>query len=173
MDTREYLTFRLGKEHYALDVEHAREVIEVSSLTAMPKAPSWVRGMVNLRGSVVPVLDLKRRFEMGDMEVAVRSIVVIVDLEVDGESFVVGVLVDAAVEVFAYPASQIEPPPKFGTRFSRSYLRGMGRRDEYLFVILEAEKVFADTDALEFAEDESPPGENKLGGDGRCDGSMI
>jgi purine-binding chemotaxis protein CheW len=157
--TREYLSFRLGKEHYALDVANAREVIEITSLAAMPKAPAWVRGMVNLRGSVVPVLDLKRKFEMGDTELAERSCVVIVEFLLEGEPFVVGVLVDAAAEVFEYPASQIEAPPRFGTRFSRSYLRGMGRRDDYLFVILEADKVFADTDVLELAEDEMPPSE--------------
>lgn len=153
MHATQYLTFRIDREVYGIDVVNAREVIEVTSLTPMPKAPAWIRGVVNLRGSVLPVLDLRRRFSLGETQLAKRSSVVVVELPLDDGSLQVGVLVDSALEVFEYPDSQIEPPPKFGARFSRNYLRGVGRRDKYLFFILEAARVFSDADADETAEE--------------------
>ena len=146
MHGTQYLTFRIDQEVYAIDVVNAREVIEVNALTPMPKAPAWIRGVVNLRGSVLPVLDLRRKFGLGETAASKRASVVVVEMPLDEGSLQVGVLVDTALEVFEYPQSQIEAPPKFGARFSRSYLRGVGRRDKYLFFILEAAKVFTDAD---------------------------
>jgi purine-binding chemotaxis protein CheW len=148
-----YLTFRIDQEVYGIDIANAREVIEVSSLTPMPKAPAWIRGVVNLRGSVLPVIDLRRRFGMGETTVGKRPSVVVVELASGDDMIQVGVLVDTALEVFEYDEARIEPPPKFGARFSRNYLRGVGRRNEYIFFILIADKVFTDQDTL--AHDES------------------
>jgi purine-binding chemotaxis protein CheW len=152
--TRQYVTFKLGEEVYALDVANAREVAELTSLTPMPKAPNWVRGVLNLRGTVVPVVDLKRKFDMGETKLERGSSVLIVEFSLEVERYVIGVLCDVALEVFEYADKDIEAPPKFGARYSRSYLRGMGRREQYLFAILVAEKVFADTDTLLLAEDD-------------------
>lgn len=153
MHATQYLTFRIDQEVYAIDVVNAREVIEISTLSPMPKAPAWIRGVCNLRGSVLPVLDLRCRFSLGETPLAKRSSVVVVELPLDDGSLQVGVLVDCALEVFEYPDAQIEPPPKFGARFSRNYLRGVGRRDKYLFFILEAAKVFSDADTVGPAEE--------------------
>ena len=144
--TTQYLTFRIAKEVYAIDIAHAREVIEVSELTPMPKAPQWIRGVVNLRGSVLPVIDLRCRFGMGESALGKRASVVVVELAHGEDTIQVGVLVDSALEVFEYSDSAIEPPPKFGARFSRNYLRGIGRRNEYMFFVLIADKVFTDQD---------------------------
>lgn len=146
MSASQYLTFRIDKEVYGIDIAHAREVIEVSALTPMPKAPVWIRGVVNLRGSVLPVIDLRLRFGMGASVLGKRACVVVVELAQNQDSLQVGVLVDSALEVFEYGDDRIEPPPKFGARFSRSYLRGIGRRNEYIFFILIADKVFTDQD---------------------------
>jgi purine-binding chemotaxis protein CheW len=147
MADTQYLTFRIDQEVYGIDVAHAREVIEVSDLTPMPKAPAWIRGVVNLRGSVLPVIDLRRRFGMGESALGgKRASVVIVELLQGSDTIQVGVLVDSALEVFEYRDADIEPPPKFGARFSRNYLRGVGRRNQYLFFILIADKVFTDQD---------------------------
>ncbi|HKU38407.1 MAG TPA: chemotaxis protein CheW, partial [Polyangiales bacterium] len=147
MHATQYLTFRIDQEVYGIEVANAREVIEVSALTPMPKAPLWIRGVVNLRGSVLPVIDLRRKFGIGETQLGKRASVVVVELALDDGTLQVGVLVDTALEVFEYAQDQIEPPPKFGARFSRSYLRGVGRREKYLFFILEAAKVFSDADA--------------------------
>jgi purine-binding chemotaxis protein CheW len=146
MSDTQYLTFRIDKEVYGIDIAHAREVIEVSELTPMPKAPEWIRGVVNLRGSVLPVIDLRRRFGMGESALGKRASVVVVELSQGADTIQVGVLVDTALEVFEYRDADIEAPPKFGARFSRNYLRGVGRRNQYLFFILIADKVFTDQD---------------------------
>jgi purine-binding chemotaxis protein CheW len=155
MSVTQYLTFRIDREVYAIDIAHAREVIEVTTLTAMPKAPRWIRGVVNLRGSVLPVIDLRCRFGMGESVLGKRCSVVMVELAQGADTIQVGVLVDAALEVFEYEDAQIEPPPKFGARFSRNYLRGVGRRNQYLFFILIADKVFTDQDVL--PQDDADP----------------
>ncbi|HKP59164.1 MAG TPA: chemotaxis protein CheW [Polyangiales bacterium] len=163
MHATQYLTFRIDQEVYGIEVGNAREVIEVSALTPMPKAPAWIRGVVNLRGSVLPVIDLRRKFEIGETVLGKRASVVVVELPLDEGTLQVGVLVDCALEVFEYPQAQIEPPPKFGARFSRSYLRGVGRRDKYLFFILEAAKVFSDADATMSDDAEESTGESAHG----------
>ena len=161
MSSTQYLTFRVDQEVYGIDIAHAREVIEVSALTPMPKAPEWIRGVVNLRGSVLPVIDLRRRFNMGDSTLGKRPSVVVIELASGDDTITVGVLVDTALEVFEYADEQIEPPPKFGARFSRNYLRGVGRRNQYIFFILIADKVFTDQDVLPHDDGESPAEEHE------------
>ena len=161
MSSTQYLTFRIDQEVYGIDITHAREVIEVSALTPMPKAPEWIRGVVNLRGSVLPVIDLRRRFNMGDSTLGKRPSVVVIELASGDDTITVGVLVDTALEVFEYPDAEIEPPPKFGARFSRNYLRGVGRRNQYIFFILIADKVFTDQDVLPHDDDAAPAEERE------------
>lgn len=144
--TNQYVTFKLDDEIYALDVAHAREIVEVPRLTRMPNSPDWIRGVINLRGAVVPVIDLKHKFSMGTTELTQRSCVLLVEFEFDEGLFVIGVLVDAVLAVFELPSEAIEPPPKFGARYARKYLRGVGRHDGNVFMILEANEVFADVD---------------------------
>lgn len=161
MSDPQYLTFRIDQEVYGIDIAHAREVIEVSALTPMPKAPPWIRGVVNLRGSVLPVIDLRQRFGMGQSALGKRASVVVIELAHGDDTMQVGVLVDSALEVFEYPDAQIEAPPKFGARFSRSYLRGVGRRAQYLFFILIADRVFSDEDISLVAEAEADQDERE------------
>lgn len=141
--TNQYLTFKLGPEVYALDVASARQIVEFTLITQIPGTPPWVRGVINLRGTVVPVLDLKMKFDLGTTERTVNTCVIIVEFTVDDEVFVVGMLTDSVQEVFELDAGQIEPPPKFGTRVSTEYVRGMGRRDDNLFIILDPQRIFA------------------------------
>ena len=164
MHATQYLTFRIDQEVYGIEVANAREVIEVSALTPMPKAPLWIRGVVNLRGSVLPVIDLRRKFGIGETQLGKRASVVVVELALDDGTLQVGVLVDTALEVFEYAQDQIEPPPKFGARFSRSYLRGVGRREKYLFFILEAAKVFSDADAVLDEDTDEPSSRERTHG---------
>lgn len=150
--TNQYLTFKLGPEVYALDVGSARQIVEFSLITQIPKTPPWIRGVINLRGTVVPVLDLKLKFELGVTERTVNTCVIIVEVPSEGDTLVVGVLTDAVQEVFELEASRIEPPPRFGVRVSTEYLRGMGRRGDELFIILDPMKIFSAGD-LERAAD--------------------
>jgi purine-binding chemotaxis protein CheW len=150
--TNQYLTFRLGGEVYALDVGNAREIVEKTAITAIPKTPPWVRGVINLRGSVVPVLDLKLKLNMGATENTLSTCVIIVEFLLEGELAVVGILADSVVEVFDLGTAKIEPPPKFGTRLSTEYIRGVGRRGEQLYIVLDADRIFSD---VEFEEAQS------------------
>jgi purine-binding chemotaxis protein CheW len=152
-----YLTFRLAQELYAVDVRHAREVIELHSLSRMPNAPPWIRGFINLRGAVVPVIDVRLKFGMGETPIAARTRVVIVELGEDGDGMVVGVLVDAATDVLEIEAREIQPPPRFGARFSRAYVHGMVRRDDRVLVVLDAQKVFEDTPDVIVDEEQAQP----------------
>ena len=154
--TNQYITFQLDDEIYALDVAHAREIVEVPRLTRMPNSPAWIRGVMNLRGSVVPVIDLKHKFGMGATEVTLRSCVLVVEFVFEDAIFVIGVLVDMVLAVFELAPDLVESPPKFGARYSRKYLKGMGRRDERVFMILEANEVFADVE-LEIDETQTAP----------------
>lgn len=154
--TNQYVTFQLDDEIYALDVAHAREILEVPRLTRMPNAPAWIRGVMNLRGAVVPVIDLKHKFDMGATELSARSCVLIVEFVFDETIFVIGVLVDAVLAVFELAPEAIESPPQFGARYSRKYLHGVGRHGDRVFMILAANEVFADVE-VELDEDSSSP----------------
>jgi len=138
-----YLSFRLGGETYAIDVANAREIVECSTVTQIPKTPPWIRGVINLRGRVVPVIDLKMRFDMGATEETVNTCVIVVETVVDGEMFVVGLLADAAKEVFELDDTSLDPPPKFGVKVNTHYIRGMARRGDDLLVVLDAERVLS------------------------------
>jgi len=141
--TNQYLTFRLGAETYALDVANAREIVEYSAITQLPKTPDWMRGVINLRGIVLPVLDLKLKFGMGATERTVNTCAIVVEVILHGDLHVLGILADSVQEVFELEASQIEPPPRFGTRLSTKFIKGMGRKGDQLFIVLDAEKVLS------------------------------
>ncbi len=140
--TTQYLTFSLGGEIYALEVSCTREVVPYVGITPLPQTPEWIRGVINLRGSVIPVLDIKLKLGIGLTERTKQACILILEVVVDGEITVVGMLADGMREVLDVDLSEIEPPPRFGTRLSTSFIRGMGRRDEGLFIILDIEKVF-------------------------------
>jgi purine-binding chemotaxis protein CheW len=152
------LTFTLAREIYALDVSTTREVIEFSHVTPIPKTPPWIRGILNLRGSVLPVLDLKQKLGMGATERSRDVCVLILDLEIDGESTLVGVLADAVREVIEVESSAVEPPPKFGSRLSTEYIRGVCRRNDDLIIVLDVAKIFAASE-LELAQQEADAAE--------------
>ena len=105
--------------------------------------PTWIRGVLNLRGTVIPVLDLKQKLGMGPTEPSRDSCILILELALDGEQTIVGVLADSVKEVFEVESGQIEPPPRFGAKISTEYLRGVGRRNDTLFVLLDVQRIFA------------------------------
>lgn len=142
--TNQYVTFCLQDEVYGLDVANAREIVEVPHLTRMPNTPVWIRGVMNLRGAVMPVVDLKDKLGVGKTELTVDACVLLIEFVMDEQLFVLGLLVDSVLEVFELGNEHVEPPPAFGAAYSKAYIRGMGRRGDEVFVILDADKVFAD-----------------------------
>lgn len=142
-EAAQYLTFKLEDEIYATNISQVREVLEYSKVTKVPRTPDYMRGVINLRGHVVPVMDLKLRFGMSRTEKTVNTCVVIVEVNVDGDAMVIGALADSVQEVIEMDPSAIEPPPKIGTRLNTEFIRGMGKRDEEFIIILDIDKVFS------------------------------
>jgi len=142
--TNQFLTFKLGPEVYALDVTNAREILEYSTPTQLPQTPDWIQGVINVRGNVVPVVDLKKKFGLPPTDKTVNTCIIMVELKVKGQLVVIGALADSVQEVFEMEAEQIEETPSFGTSLSTKFIRGMGRRNNQLFIILDADKVFSD-----------------------------
>ena len=138
-----YLTFRLGDELFAIDVNQVREVLEMETITTVPNAPEFMRGIINVRGSVVPVVDLRTKFGMNATEKTVDTRVVVMELDLDGELTVLGSLADAVHEVIELSAEAIEPPPKLGNRWRTKFIKGVGKRDERFILILDIDKVFS------------------------------
>ncbi len=143
VELTQYLTFKLEDEIYATDIAQVREVLEYTRVTKVPRTPDYMRGVINLRGHVVPVLDLKLRFGMQRTEQTVNTCIIIVEVHLDGENTVIGALADSVQEVIELDPTQIEPAPRIGTRLNTEFIRGMGKRDEQFVIILDIEKVFS------------------------------
>lgn len=133
----QYLTFNLSGELFAINILSIREIIEYTRLTLVPMMPAYVRGVINLRGSVVPVVDLLARFGQGATEPRHRTCVVIVEVPVDNGVQELGVLVDAVNEVLEIPADQVEPPPTFGVRIRNEFIQGMGKVGDGFVILLD------------------------------------
>ena len=142
LETDQYLTFTLDEEWFAMDIRKVHEVLEFGDVTQVPRMPPYMRGVINLRGSVVPVLDLKQKFGLGVTAKTVDTCVIITEVDLEGEAVVLGALADSVQEVFDLEADQIEPPPKLGTRLDTAFIQGMGKKDEEFVILLDIDEVF-------------------------------
>lgn len=141
--TQQYLTFGLGEEVFALETGSVREVIELVPVTRIPKTPPFMRGVINLRGHAVPVVDLRIKFDMPQVKDTVNTCIIIVDVEVEGEQSHMGAIVDSVREVFEMGSDQINPPPRMGTSIRADFIKGMGKQNEEFIMILDIGKVFS------------------------------
>jgi len=141
--TTQYLTFKLGDEVFALDISKVREVLDFTSVTKVPRTPEFMRGVINLRGSVVPVVDLRLKFGMSKTENGVNTCVIITEVTVDGDTTILGALSDSVQEVLDLDAEHIAPAPKIGTKLRTEFIKGMGKRDDRFIIILDVDKVFS------------------------------
>lgn len=139
----QYLTFMLSGEMFAIGILAIKEIIEYANLTTVPMMPACIRGVINLRGAVVPVVDLAARFGRTPTPVSKRTCIVIVEVESGGERQDVGVIVDAVNEVLDIPAADIEPPPSFGTKIRTDFIKGMGKIDSRFVILLNVNQVLS------------------------------
>jgi len=139
----QYMTFKLGNELFAINVEQVREVLEVSTITRVPTAPDYMRGVVNVRGKAIPVVDLRLRFGLPATVDSVSTRVIVMELLLDGETTVLGGLADSVHEVIEIEPSSIEPPPRIAMRWRTEFIQGMGRRGDDFIIILDVNAVFA------------------------------
>ncbi len=142
-EIQQYLTFMLGGEVFAIGILHIKEIIEYGQLTTVPMMPPFIRGVINLRGAVVPVVDLASRFGGKPSQVTRRSCIIILELEVEEATQVIGVVVDAVNEVLEIAGADIEPPPRFGTKIRTDFIAGMGKVQERFVIILNVNKVLS------------------------------
>jgi purine-binding chemotaxis protein CheW len=149
-ETRQYLTFKLGDEVFATDVAKAREVLDVTTITKIPRTPDFMSGVINLRGNVVPVVDLRMCFEMAKTDKTVNTYIVVVEVSLNGESIAIGALVDSVEEVIDLDPDQIQPAPRIGTRIRTDFIRGIGKHDAHFIIILDIDRIFSEEELSVF-----------------------
>jgi len=160
----QYLTFYLAGEEYAIGILQVKEILEYDTLTKVPQTPPSIRGVINLRGSVVPVVDLAAKFGLPPSPVTKRTCIVIVEVDLEGQRTVMGVLADAVSQVMDLTPADIEAPPAFGTAVRVDYLQGMGKVGKKFVLILDVDRVLSAPELLgaslqAAAEADRPPGD--------------
>ena len=151
IQTTQYLTFKLEDELFALDISKVREVIDFTTITKVPRTPEFMRGVINLRGSVVPVVDIRLKFGMAKTEKTVNTCIIIAEATIDHETTILGALADSVQKVLDLTEDQIEPAPKIGTRLNAEFIRGMGKQDDEFIILLDIDKVLSSGE-LEIAQ---------------------
>jgi purine-binding chemotaxis protein CheW len=142
-ETTQYLTFKLADETFTVDVAKVREILDYTPATKVPGTPEFMRGVINVRGNVVPVVDMRLKFGLSATEKTVDTCIVVMEIRVEEDATVLGAMVDSVQEVFELEASQIEPPPRIGTRWRTEFIKGIGKRNDELIIILDIDKVFS------------------------------
>lgn len=140
---QQYLTFALGSEMFAVGTLSVKEIIEYGQLTEVPMMPDFIRGVINLRGAVVPVIDLSARFGRSATQITRRTCIVIIEVPTGEETHDIGVVVDAVSEVLEIPSGEIEPAPAFGARIRTDFIQGMGKVNGKFVILLDVGKVLS------------------------------
>ncbi len=142
-DVRQYLTFKLQDEVFGVDVAQVREILDYIKVTKVPQTPEFMCGVINLRGNVVPVVDMRLKFGLQKTETTVNTCIVVVEVDLEGENTVLGALVDSVQEVFELDPKDVEPAPKIGTKLKTDFIKGMGKRDDKFIILLNIDRVFS------------------------------
>lgn len=152
LEINQYLSFQLSNEVFALDIAKIKEVLEYTKVTKVPQTPEMMVGVINLRGNVVPVIDLRLKFGMGKCERTVNTCIIIIEVTIDEEITQLGALVDSVKEVMTLDSNHIEPAPKIGTQLNTDYIKGMGKQNDEFIIILDIERIFS-IEELSFVQD--------------------
>ncbi len=142
-DAVQYLTFKLDGESFATEISKVREVLEYTQVTPIPRTPEFMQGVINLRGSVVPVVDLRLQFGMPTIDPTVDSCIIIIEVNLEGRSTVLGALADSVQEVINLRPEQLEPAPSFGARIDNAFVQYMGKLENRFVIVLDMNKVFS------------------------------
>ena len=140
---RQYLTFQVDNEHLAISILDVKEIIEINTITHVPMTPAYIRGVINLRGNVVPIIDLSARLGRQSSEISKRSCIVLVQVDYKDDIQLLGMLVDAVEEILEIPESNILPPPDFGGEIRTDFIQGMGRVGEEFIILLDINNVLS------------------------------
>lgn len=142
--TTQYLSFTLDDEIFAVDVARVREILEFRGTTRIPQVPEYLRGVINLRGSVVPVVDLRLLFGLSATQSTINTCVIVLEINVENETVIAGALADSVREVLELEPAEIEAAPRLGTRLNTDFIKGMGKRNDQFLMLLDIDRVFGD-----------------------------
>ena len=162
MEQRQYLTFIVSGEEYAISILQVKEIIGYDIVTAVPKTPKWVRGVINLRGNVVPVVDLAVRFGLGERPVTKTSCIIIVEWQLETQYTMMGVMADSVSQVMDISEGEIQPVPAFGTRITVDFLNGMAQLGKKFVLLLDIDRVLSADDVLGLQEVSATPAKSSL-----------
>ena len=152
----QYLTFTLNEEHYAVPVSKVREVLEYTRITKLPRTADFMKGIINLRGAGVPVIDLRLKFGMEATPVDKDTAIIVLDVNGHDGDVVVGALADAVHEVVEIAADKVEPAPRFGTKLAAEFIQGVGKRDDGFIIILDIDRIFNNDEVEMLRAQEAP-----------------
>jgi purine-binding chemotaxis protein CheW len=138
-----YLSFRLEEETFAVKVAKVLEILEVPHITKVPRSPTYMCGVINLRGTVLPVIDTRIRFGLTATIYTVNTCIVVLKVDIEGEPLVLGALVDSVQEVLEIGEDQIKPSPSIGAKYKSEFIRGMVKTDEHFVMLLDLDRVFS------------------------------
>ena len=147
-----YLTFALGPEEYGLEILKVREIIGFMDITAVPHTPAYVRGVINLRGQVISVIDLRKRFEMPVTDKTELTCIIVVEIKADGRRVNMGIVVDSVSEVLSIPSASIEDAPSFGTNIDTSFILGMGKLDGKVKILLDIDRILTSEEVAQLTK---------------------
>ncbi len=142
-DMDQYLTFTLHDELFALDIASVREVLEYTSITRIPRTPAYMRGIINVRGNAVPVVDLNAKFRGVATEPTINTSIIITEVALDDDHTIIGALADAVQEVVEIQEDQIDPPPRMGTSINVDFIKGMGKVESRFLMVLDINRVIS------------------------------
>ena len=147
-----YLTFRLANEEYGIEILHVQEIIGMVPVTQVPKTPEFVRGVINLRGKVIPIVDLRRKFGMDSTEDTEKTCIVVVQISGGSGNVTMGFIVDEVSEVLDIPAQEIEDAPSFGASLDTAYILGMAKTKGSVKILVDIDKVLASEEIMQLEE---------------------
>ncbi|MBF0415726.1 MAG: chemotaxis protein CheW [Magnetococcales bacterium] len=160
----QFLTFHLDKEVYAIEISKIKEVLEWTSLTKIPRTPDFMCGVINLRGSVVPVVDLRLKFGMAKSERTVNTCIIIIDVVQEEVTTVIGAMADSVKEVMELDPEHIDPAPKIGTGMRTDFMRGMGKQGDHFVILLDTDKIFSSSE-LSLLQNAGAQGKGAMAGE--------
>jgi len=152
LDRLQILSFVLDGDFFGMEISNIQEVLEYHKITSVPRTPDYMLGVINLRGQVVPVVDLRQYFGMTASEPTVDSCIIIVELEIEGEKTALGLLADQVREVLELNADDVNPPPRLGNKIDNRFIYGVARHDDQFIILLKLHRIFSDAELMEVAE---------------------
>ncbi len=141
-----YLTFRLGEEDYGLEILKVQEIIGMQEITSIPRTPEFLKGVINLRGKVIPVVDLRLKFGMAEAEVSRKTCIIVVQVGQESGNVIMGIVVDEVSEVLEISGGEIEPAPSFGTQLDTNFILGMAKTENAVKILLDLDRILTQQD---------------------------